>query len=525
MSAPMDATAMAGLGAHIAVLPVVIPLLAGATLVVLHRSSIAYRRLLSLLATLALGLVVLGLGLAVEQQGLVVYQLGNWPSFAGIVFLADRLAVLMLALLVPLALAAQLFASGGDDARGAHFHALFQFQLMGLCGAFLTHDLFNLFVFFEVLLAASYGLLLHGQGGDRLRQGLHYVVLNLVASALFLFAVGVLYGVLGTLNMADLSARIATLPEAQRPLVEAGAWLLLIVFALKAALLPLYFWLPRTYAAASAPAAILFAIMTKLGVYAVIRVYTLLFGVDAGALAGLVLPLLFWAGASTATLAALGALAASSLRGLLGYLVVGSAGVLFMAVGLGTDAALAGGLYYLVHSTLAMAAFFLLADWVRRHRDGGDALGRVAVMARAAWLGGVFLLLAMAAAGLPPFGGFLGKSLLLAYAEPQGPVVVLWAVVLGSSLVNIIALARAGSRLFWQAPVVGASRAALPASAAPRFGERVALLLLAFGVVATAVMASDVVNYVGGAAAQLMDAGAYRDAVLGRDPLPTTVPR
>ena len=230
---------MSGMAPHIAVLPVVVPLLTGATLVVLHRSPLAFRRALSLMATLVLGLVVLGLGLAVEHQGLVVYQVGNWPSFAGIVLLADRLAVLMLGLLVLLALASQLFASGGDDARGPHFHALFQFQLMGLCGAFLTHDLFNLFVFFEVLLATSYGLLLHGQGGERLRQGLHYVVLNLVASALFLFAVGVLYSVLGTLNMADLSARIATLPEAQRPLVEAGAWLLLIVFALKAALLPL----------------------------------------------------------------------------------------------------------------------------------------------------------------------------------------------------------------------------------------------------------------------------------------------
>lgn len=516
---------MSGMAPHIAVLPVVVPLLTGATLVVLHRSPLALRRALSLMATLVLGLVVLGLGLAVEHQGLVVYQVGNWPSFAGIVLLADRLAVLMLGLLVLLALASQLFASGGDDARGPHFHALFQFQLMGLCGAFLTHDLFNLFVFFEVLLAASYGLLLHGQGGERLRQGLHYVVLNLVASALFLFAVGVLYSVLGTLNMADLSARIATLPEAQRPLVEAGAWLLLIVFALKAALLPLYFWLPRTYAAASAPAAILFAIMTKLGIYAVIRVYGLLFGADAGALAGFVQPLLFWAGAGTATLAALGALASPTLRGLLGYLVVGSAGVLFMAIGLGTDVALAAGLYYLVHSTLVAAAFFLLADWVRRHRDGGDALGRVAAMARPAWLGGFFLVLAMAAAGLPPFGGFLGKSLLLAYAVPEGVVIVLWSVVLGTSLLNLLALARAGSRLFWQTPAVATARNAAPQPPSPALGERVAMLMLVFGLIVTTVMASDLTRYVAGSAAQLSEPATYREAVLGRDPLPTTVPR
>ena len=516
---------MSGAIQHAAVLPVLVPLVAGAGLVLLHRSPIALKRAVSLAATLILGLVVLALALAIERQDVVVYQLGNWPSFAGIVFLGDRLSIVMLGLLVPLSLASQLYATGGDDARGAHFHALFQFQLMGLAGAFLTYDLFNLFVFFEVLLAASYGLLLHGQGGERLRQGLHYVVLNLVASALFLFAVGVLYGVLGTLNLADLSARIASVPAAQAPLVAAGGWLLLVVFALKAALLPLYFWLPRTYAAASAPAAILFAIMTKLGVYAVLRVHGLLFGDAAGALAGLVLPVLFWSGVGTVLLAALGALAASGLRALVGYLVVGSAGVLVMALGLGSSAGLAAGLFYLVHSTLVAAAFFLLADWIRRHRDGGNALGRVATMARTAWLGGLFLLLGMAAAGLPPFAGFLGKGLLLAYAEPTGQARVLWVAVLLSSLFNLLALARAGSRLFWQTPAIATPRNAAPVPPPPAPGERLAMLLLVFGLVATTVLASDLAQYVAGAAAQLDQIEGYRATVLGRDPLPTTVPR
>lgn len=516
---------MSSMASHVAVLPILLPLLAGSALVVLHRAPLGVKRAVSMTATLLLALSVLGLGLAVEHQGLVVYQLGNWPSFAGIVLMADRLAILMLGLLVPLAFASQLFASGGEDGRGLHFHALFQFQLMGLCGAFLTGDIFNLFVFFEVLLAASYGLLLHGQGGERLRQGLHYVVLNLVASGLFLLAIALLYSVLGSLNMAEMSARIASAAPESLPLLKAGAWMLLIVFALKAALLPMYFWLPRTYASASASAAILFAIMTKLGVYSVVRVNGLLFGADAGALADLLLPVLFWAGAATATLAGLGAVAAYGLRRLLGYLVVGSAGVLFMAIGLGTDAGLAAGLYYLAHSTLSAAALFLLADWVRRHRDGGDALNRAAAMTRSAWLGGLFLLLAMAAAGLPPFGGFLGKSLLLAYAPPQGHVIVLWVVVLGSSLLNIVALARAGSRLFWQSPSAASGRDTAPPSVALPFGERLALLLLVFGLVAVAVMASDLSRYVAGSAAQLEQVPAYREAVIGRDPLPTTVPR
>lgn len=510
---------------HLPVLPVLIPLIAGALLLVLHRSPLWLKRSVSLMALLALGASVLALGVSVDHQFLMVYQVGNWPSFAGIVVLADRLSIVMLGLLVILSLASALFASGGDDAKGAHFHVLFQFQLMGLCGAFLTHDLFNLFVFFEVLLAASYGLLLHGQGGERLKQGMHYVVLNLVASALFLFAVGVLYGVLGTLNMSDLSARMLVLPPEQLPLAHAGAWLLLVVFGLKAALLPLYFWLPRTYASATAPTAILFAIMTKLGVYAVVRVYSLMFGEAAGDSSQLVQPVLLWAGAGTTLLAALGALAAPRLRSLLGYVVVGSAGVLFMSLGMGTSSALAAGLFYLVHSTLAAAAFFLVADWVRRDRGGSDSFARVEPLARRAMLGGLFLILAMAVAGLPPLGGFLGKVLLLAYQAPDGYGLVLWSVVLVASLLNIIALARAGGRLFWQQPSSTAKRSATTAATAPALGERVALLVLMTTLLAVSLLASDLTRYVGGSAAQLQRSDLYREAVLGLEPIPTTVPR
>jgi len=505
---------------HLPVLPMLLPLVAGALLLVLHRQPMAAKRAIAMVATLAMGLAVAALALAVERHGLLVYQIGNWPSFAGIVFLVDRLAVLMLGLLVLLALASQCFAAAGDDARGPHFHALFQLQLFGLAGAFLTHDLFSLFVFFEVLLAASYGLLLHGQGGERLRQALHYVVLNLVASALFLLAVGVLYGALGTLNLSDLSARVAGLPAESRPLVLAGAVLLLLVFALKAALLPLYFWLPRTYAAASAPAAILFAIMTKLGVYAVVRVYVLVFGGEG--LGEPLRALLFWGGAGTVLLAALGALAAARLRDLLGYLVIGSAGVLFMALGYGSVEALATALYYLVHSTLAMAAFFLLADWIRRHRSGGDVLSRVEPMARVGLLGGLFALLAVAAAGLPPLSGFLGKALLLAHVEPAGTGAVLWVAVLAASLAHLLALARAGSRLFWQRPAVPTATGTVPP---PASAERFGLLLLLAALLGTTLFAASLVDYVGGSAAQLADPAAYRAAVLGLDPLPTTVPR
>jgi len=510
---------------HAVVLPLLLPLIAGAALVVLHRAPLSVRRGIGLLSTLLMAVAVIALGLQVEAYGLMVYQVGNWPSFAGVALLADPLAVLMLGLLVVLALAAQLLATGGEDRHGLHFQALFQFQLFGLAGAFLTHDLFNLFVFFEVLLAASYGLLLHGQGGERLRQGLHYVVLNVLASALFLFAIGTIYAAAGSLNMSDLSVRIGALAEGPQALAMAGGALLLVVFGLKSALLPLSFWLPRTYAAAPATSALLFALMTKLGLYALIRTNSLMFGTDAGALAGFAWPWLFWAGAAGATFAAIAALAARRLRPLVGQLVVGSAGVVAMAVGMGTQPALAAALFYLVNSTLATAAFFLLADWIRRQRNGGDVLFRAGRLEHRGLLGALFLFLAVAVIGLPPLGGFLGKVLLLAYAEPSGQGVVLWSVVLGASVLNLVALARSGSRLFWQPPLPGASAVAGSATGAPGLGERLALALLLTALVGVAVLASPLARYAAGAAGMLQQPGLYSGAVLGLDPLPSTVPQ
>ncbi len=243
---------------------------------------------------------------------------------------------------------------------------------MGLNGAFLTADLFNLFVFFEVLLIASYGLLLHGGGAARLKAAIHYVGFNLAGSALFLVAVALLYGITGTLNMADLAQRVAALGPDQAALVRAAALLLIVVFGVKAALLPLYFWLPDTYRAASAPVAALFAIMTKVGVYCVARVTTLIFGDDAGVATDVADPWLPWLAIGTLALAALGTLAAVRLRTLVSYLVIASAGTLLLAIGLGSAATLSAALFYLVNSTLVAAALFLLVDSIASGRGEAD---------------------------------------------------------------------------------------------------------------------------------------------------------
>src|SRR3990167_7167713 len=270
---------------HALIMPVLLPMIAGSLLLFAARLSLAQQRLLSVLSTLGLLLVSVWLLRLADGGQLHSYALGNWQAPFGIVLLLDRLSALMLLVTAVLALFAVLYAVRGDDTRGSSFHALFQFQLMGINGAFLTGDLFTLFVFFEILLIASYALLLHGGGGERVRAGIHYVVLNLLGSSLFLIAVGMMYGIAGTLNMADLAVKVAAASPEDAALMGAAGLLLLVVFGLKAAFLPMYFWLPRAYAAASAPVAALFAIMTKIGLYSIMRVYILIYGEQAGSIA------------------------------------------------------------------------------------------------------------------------------------------------------------------------------------------------------------------------------------------------
>ena len=267
---------------HLVIVPVLLPLVTGVLLLLLADRSVRLSRIVSLFSASALvgvcGLLVVSAG----RDNIEVYALGNWAPPFGIVLILDRLSALMLGITSVLALFSLGFAARGEDTRGSNLHSLVHFLLMGVNGAFLTGDLFNLFVFFEVLLLASYALLLHGGGPARVRAGLHYVILNLTGSCLFLIAAAMLYGLTGTLNMADMAGRVAALNPADAPLVAAAGALLLVVFGLKAAVVPLYFWLPRAYASAAAPVAALFAIMTKVGVYGIIRVYPLIFGDSAG---------------------------------------------------------------------------------------------------------------------------------------------------------------------------------------------------------------------------------------------------
>ncbi|MDT8369798.1 MAG: monovalent cation/H+ antiporter subunit D, partial [Longimicrobiales bacterium] len=419
---------------HLPILPVVLPALTAVTLLLAARLAIATQRALSLLSIFALVGVSIALIAEASTGTLTPYRLGDWSAPFGIVLVVDRLAALMVALTALLAVAVAAFAARGWDLAGRNFHALLHFQLMGLNGAFLTGDIFNLFVFFEILLIASYGLMLHGGGRERVGAGVHYVILNLGGSALFVIGLGMVYGSLGTLNMADLALRVREVPAGLEAVVQAAALLLLVVFALKAALLPLYFWLPRTYGAASAPVAALFAIMTKVGVYAIVRVYTLVFPGEAAVLGGLPGRVLLPVALATIVFAALGALAARTLRGMVANLLVVSIGVMMTSIALFTEASLAAGLYYMVHSTLIVAALFLIVEMIAAERgDARDALTSAPQVTHPALLGTLFFVAAAAVGGLPPFGGFLGKVYVLQSAAGAQSVAWIWTIVLGGS--------------------------------------------------------------------------------------------
>ena len=452
--------------------PVLVPLVAGILLLLLRGRALPHRRAFSLLAVAVQAILALGLLTATAGGRILIHSLGDWPAPFGIVLVADRLSAWLLLITALLAGFALWQACQGLDRAGRHFHVLFQLQLFGLNGAFLTGDLFNLFVFFEVLLLASYGLVLHGGGPARTRAGLHYVIVNLAGSALFLIAAGLIYGIFGTLNLAHLARLLTAVPADNLGPARVALLLLLGVFGLKAALLPLYLWLPATYASAVAPVAALFAIMTKVGAYAILRVSTLLLGPEAGDLAGLYGAWLVPLALATLIAGMLGALAARSLGQQTAYLVVASVGTLLLAFGLGDREALAAGLYYLPHSTFAAATLFLLIDTIARGRGPlTDRFVPGPEIPRAPLVGGLFFLCAILLAGLPPLSGFLAKFLLLRAAldHPAWPWIL--ATVLVASLLALIALARAGSLLFFRSAALGRggelTATVIPAAQAP----------------------------------------------------------
>ncbi len=468
---------------HLIILPILLPLLTAAALIPIDERNRTAKGVFAFASTMLTFLISIVLMRAAAmsgegESGVSVYLLGNWPAPFGIVLVLDRLSALMLVLTSVLALATQVFSMAKWHRAGHHFHSLFQMMIAGLNGAFLTGDLFNLFVFFEIMLAASYGLLLHGSGAMRVKAGLHYIAINLAASSLFLIGVSLIYGATGTLNMADLALRIGTIGPENRMLMEAGAAVLGVAFLVKAGMWPLGFWLPATYAAATPPVGAIFGILTKVGVYILLRLSMLLFSADAGNSAGFGQSVLLYGGLLTIGFGAIGVLASQAMGRLAGYCVLVSSGTLLAAIGLGNSAVIGGALFYLVTSTLTISAFFLLIELVERARDAGadvlavtmEAYGDtdeneeekeigVAVPGTVAVLGLCFCICAILLAGLPPLSGFLAKFAILHGLFNAGsfggdtPISASgWtytALLILSGLSAMIALNRVGIRTFW----------------------------------------------------------------------------
>lgn len=436
---------------HWIIAPVVLPAILAPFIILAARYHLGIQRVFSVAGVVALIAVAAGLAWEASDGTVTLYQLGDWAAPFGIVIVGDRLSTLMVLLTSILALFVLLYAIGsGWDERGRHFHALYQFQLMGIMGAFLTGDLFNLFVFFEVLLIASYGLMIHSGGDARLRAGVQYVLFNLLGSTLFLFALGAIYAETGTLNMADLAQRVQLIDASATVGIRVAAVLLLLVFAIKAAVVPLHFWLPSSYAEAPGPVAALFAIMTKVGAYAIIRVYTVIFPPDLAATAGLHTQWLLPAALISLAVGSVGVLAARKLDRLVAFSVIASMGMVMVAISLFTPTSIAAALYYMVHSTLAAAALFLIVDLVRTSRADLQ-LSTQPPVSGAALTAAFFFVAAIAMTGLPPLSGFIGKLLILNASYDTSNLVWVWAIVLTASLISIVGFARAGSVVFWKA--------------------------------------------------------------------------
>jgi multicomponent K+:H+ antiporter subunit D len=527
---------------HLPSLPIVVPLIAGATMIFFAEQRRRPRIVLALTSiTLQLVAAVTLLYLTTDRvpdiwpEGIGAYTIGGWAAPFGIVLVVDRLSALMITLNALLALPVIVYSFARWDRVGVHYHALLQFLLVGLNGAFLTGDLFNLFVFFEILLAASYALLLHGGGTQRVKSALHFIVVNLAASFTFLIGVAMIYGVVGTLNLADIAARWPGLSNDDRGIAEAGVTILGIAFLVKAGSWPLNFWLPAAYSAAGAPVAAVFSIATKVGVYAILRVASLLdepiapFGGSW----------LFYAALATMAFGIAGILAARQLQRLVAFNVILSSGTLLAAIGFGSPGILAPALLYLLASVLATGAFFMLTGMTERMRTAGPGEGisatepasytafsvgepdefgpddevGVALPATMAFLGLAFVSCALLVTGMPPLAGFIAKLGLvsaivdsLAPDADNAPAWLLVAALLAGGFAGLIALSRIGMRLFWS--VTGRT---IPRLSVIEAGPVTFLVLLC---IALTVGAGPTMTYLDSAARTLHQPQTYIRAVL-----------
>lgn len=492
-------------------LPIIIPL-AAATGMLLWWTRPSVQRIINVSASTVFLFVAVALLARVWQSGIQATQLGSWPAPYGITLVADLLSAIMLVLAAVLGLAVAVYSITSVDGQRQAFgyHPLYQVLLLGIAGSILTGDLFNLYVWFEVMLISSFALLSLGGTRPQMEASIKYVTLNLLASALLLAAVGIVYGLTGTLNMADLAAQIGA-TETPPALLGVLAMLFLLAFGIKAAIFPLFFWLPGSYHTASVAVSAIFAgLLTKIGGYAMLRVYSLLF---APAMDDLY-PLLITIAGLTMVIGVLGAAAQQEFRRVLSFHIISQIGYLVMGLALFTPLALAGAIFFLINNILAKANLFLVAGVVEKASGTGRLYSLGGFYRGWPFLAVVFLISALSLAGLPPLPGFWAKFLLVSAGIASSQYLIV-AVALGVSLLTLFSMTKIWTQAFWKERPDGESVGPALLPQRTRWSMVVPAALIALLMVGLGLAAEPVYRLTEQAAAQLLEPAAYIDAVLG----------
>lgn len=490
---------------NIIALPVVIPMLVGIITIFFYKSL----RWQKITAAIGAGINLIVAFMILQEtylNGMVVLPVGAFPPPFSIVLVADVFGAIMVVLAAIVAFVTLYYSFLTiDTGRESNFYyTLFALQIMGINGAFMTGDIFNLFVFFEILLLSSYALLVLGGEPYQLQEGFKYVILNMISGVIFLIAVAVLYSIVGTLNMADIAVKVAEAPE--KGLLTVVGMIFLVVFGMKGALFPMYFWLPRSYFAPPAAIAALFgALLTKVGIYATIRVFTLIFNYDAGFTHYMILLLAGF----TMFLGVLGALSQMDFKRILSYHIISQVGYMVMGLGLFTPWAMVGAIFYIIHHILVKSGLFLCAG-VASEVLGTTDLRKLGGMAKTnpalAW---IFLILGLSLAGVPPFSGFFSKFVLIqAGMEAQR-----WGIVIVSLVVSFLTLF--SMMKIWRFAFWGTT----PEGSTPLTGKAYLKLLppvaiLAILTIVIGLNAQFFLKYISVAADQLMNPQIYIKAVL-----------
>ncbi|MFB1050159.1 Na+/H+ antiporter subunit D [Paraliobacillus sp. JSM ZJ581] len=490
-------------------LPILLPMFIGTILIFLAKKH-RIQRIIAGVSSLVLLGIALYLAYAVYQSPdqIISLEVGDWPAPFGIVLVADMFATMMVILSSIVGAVCLFFAfkTIHSDREKFYFYPFYFYLLTGVNGAFLTGDLFNLFVFFEVMLISSYVLIVHGGTGYQLRESFKYVVMNMVASAFFLVALAYLYATTGTLNMAHLGERVAAL--GQEGILNGIAIIFLFVFGAKGALFPLYFWLPKSYYGPPAAISALFGgLLTKVGIYAIIRTFTLIFVHNPSFTHTIILFL----AAATMFFGVLGAVSQFDFKRILSYHIISQVGYMVMGLGVFSPLAIAGAIYYIAHHIIVKSALFLFAGATEKITGTTDLKKMGGLLKTHPWLGWLFFISAMSLAGIPPLSGFFSKfALILAAIREQDYFIVAVALVVG--VLTLFSMMKIFMYAFWREPIIKEE----DIDKKEMFGLLRPIIPLVVLTIGLGILAEPIFTYSLGVADQILDPANYIQAVLGK---------